>query len=84
MDKRGYDADQLEDLMNHQAGLLGASGFSPDMETLLEQRQREPHPAQANMLAVKGAIQALPVGYIWSVIWASSGSSSALRYSQVC
>ena len=47
MHERSYDADQLEDLVNHQAGLLGVSGLSPDMKTLLEQRQREPHAAQA-------------------------------------
>jgi acetate kinase len=47
MHGKGYDAGQLEDLVNHQAGLLGVSGFSPDMKTLLEQRQHEPHAAQA-------------------------------------
>jgi acetate kinase len=47
MHGKGYDVGQLEDLVNHQAGLLGVSGLSPDMKTLLEQRQREPHAAQA-------------------------------------
>jgi hypothetical protein len=51
-------------LVNHQAGLLGVSGLSPDMKTLLEQRQREPHAAQADMLSVKGATRALPAGYM--------------------
>jgi acetate kinase len=45
--EKGYDARQLERLVNHQAGLLGVSGLSPDMRTLLEQRDREPHAAQA-------------------------------------
>jgi acetate kinase len=44
---KGYDADQLDELVNHQAGLLGVSGLSPDMKTLLEQREHEPHAAQA-------------------------------------
>ena len=44
---KGYDAGKVEDLVNHQAGLLGVSGLSPDMKTLLEQRSREPHAAQA-------------------------------------
>jgi acetate kinase len=44
---KGYDADQLDELVNHQAGLLGVSGLSPDMKTLLEQREREPLAAQA-------------------------------------
>jgi acetate kinase len=47
MHARGYDVRQIEHLVNHQAGLLGVSGISPDMQTLLEQREREPHAAQA-------------------------------------
>src|SRR5919109_1352413 len=47
MHDKGYDAGQLDELVNHQAGLLGVSGLSPDMKTLLEQRPREPHAAQA-------------------------------------
>jgi acetate kinase len=47
MHEHGYDAGQLDHLVNHQAGLLGVSGLSPDMKTLLEQQQREPHAAQA-------------------------------------
>jgi acetate kinase len=47
MHDRGYHAGQLDELVNHQAGLLGVSGLSPDMKTLLEQRPREPHAAQA-------------------------------------
>ncbi len=47
MRAKGYNAGQLDALVNHQAGLLGVSGLSPDMKTLLEQREREPHAAQA-------------------------------------
>ena len=47
MHDKGYDAGQLDELVNHRAGLLGVSGLSPDMKTLLEQRPREPHAAQA-------------------------------------
>jgi acetate kinase len=47
MHARGYDVRQIEHLVNHQAGLLGVSGISPDMQALLEQREREPHAAQA-------------------------------------
>ncbi len=42
-----YDARQLEQLVNHEAGLLGVSGISPDMKTLLEQRDGDPYAAQA-------------------------------------
>ena len=47
MHAKGYDVRQIEHLVNHQAGLLGVSGISPDMQTLLEQRECEPHAAQA-------------------------------------
>ncbi len=47
MHDKGYDASQLDALVNQQAGLLGVSGLSPAMKTLLEQRRREPHAAQA-------------------------------------
>jgi acetate kinase len=47
MHEKGYDAGQLDELVNHQAGLLGVSAISPDMKTLLEQQEREPHAAQA-------------------------------------
>jgi acetate kinase len=47
MHGKGYDASRLDELVNHQAGLLGVSGLSPDMKTLLEHRQHEPHAAQA-------------------------------------
>jgi acetate kinase len=47
MHAKGYDAGRLDELVNHQAGLLGVSGLSPDMKTLLDQREREPHAAQA-------------------------------------
>jgi acetate kinase len=38
MHGKGYDASRLDELVNHQAGLLGVSGLSPDMKTLLERR----------------------------------------------
>src|SRR6266446_4112857 len=43
----GYDAPKLEHLVNHQSGLLGVSGLSPDMRTLLERRDSDGHAAQA-------------------------------------
>src|SRR5438270_2763607 len=37
--KAGYSADRLEDLVEHEAGLLGVSGQSSDMKILLEKSQ---------------------------------------------
>ncbi len=47
MDEKGYDARQLERLLYQRSGLIGVSGISPDMKTLLDQRATEPHAAQA-------------------------------------
>jgi len=38
MKEKGLDAGQLEDLVGRRAGLLGVSGISSDMKTLLERR----------------------------------------------
>jgi len=37
--KTGYSADQLENLLDHRAGLLGVSGQSSDMKALLQKSQ---------------------------------------------
>lgn len=47
MDEKGYDTRQLEKLLNQRSGLIGVSGISSDMKTLLDQRTTEPHAAQA-------------------------------------
>ncbi len=43
----GYDAAALERLVDHEAGLLGVSGLSSDMQTLLAARESDPRAAQA-------------------------------------
>jgi len=47
MDEKGYDARQLERLLNQRSGLIGVSGISSDMKTLLDQRTTEPHAREA-------------------------------------
>jgi len=47
MDEKNYDARQLERLLYERSGLIGISGISSDMKTLLEQRSTEPHAAEA-------------------------------------
>jgi acetate kinase len=39
MDQRGMDARAIEKLLYHQSGLLGVSGISSDMRTLLESNE---------------------------------------------
>jgi acetate kinase len=43
----GWDAARLERLVNREAGLLGVSGLTQDMKTLLAARDREPAAALA-------------------------------------
>ena len=43
----GWDATRLDELVNHCSGLLGVSGISPDMKTLMERGARHPHSAEA-------------------------------------
>jgi acetate kinase len=47
MRERNYDASQLDELVSSRAGLLGVSGISSDMRTLLEQREHDTCAAQA-------------------------------------
>ncbi len=47
MREHHYDERRLEQLVNSEAGLLGVSGSSSDMKTLLETRANDPAAAQA-------------------------------------
>jgi len=47
LNEKGYTASQLETLLGGQSGLLGVSGVSPDMKTLLEKSDTDPHAFQA-------------------------------------
>jgi acetate kinase len=47
MDEKGYDARQLEKLLYQRSGLIGVSGISSDMKTLLDKSTTEPHAVQA-------------------------------------
>lgn len=45
--EQGYDADRLEHLVDRDAGLVALSGGTSDMQTLLEQRERDGRAALA-------------------------------------
>ncbi|MBZ5498049.1 MAG: acetate/propionate family kinase [Acidobacteriia bacterium] len=47
MNEKGYTRGQIEDLVDKQAGLLGVSGISPDMRTLLSRREHDSNAALA-------------------------------------
>ena len=52
--RAGYSADSLETLLNRQSGLMGVSGISSDMKTLLEARNTNPAAAQAVEMFCRG------------------------------
>jgi acetate kinase len=45
--RQGRTAEQLETLLDRRSGLLGVSGLTSDMRTLLLQRETDPNAAQA-------------------------------------
>ncbi len=47
LEEKGVRPSALNDLVNRQAGLLGVSGISSDMQDLLAKEEREPHARQA-------------------------------------
>ena len=47
MRSEGMTAKQIDDLVNHQSGLLGVSAFSPDMRELLDREPTDPNAAEA-------------------------------------
>ena len=47
INEKRYDARRLARLVDHEAGLLGVSGISSDVKTLLDRRASDPHAAQA-------------------------------------
>jgi acetate kinase len=84
------DAAQLNALVNERAGLLGVSGISSDMKTLLEQREFEPHAAQAVELFCYqvrkqiGALTAVLGGLDTLVFTAGIGEHGAPVRAEVC
>ncbi|MGC1397271.1 acetate/propionate family kinase [Candidatus Binatus sp.] len=47
LNQKGYDAAQLDRLVNQKSGLLGVSGLSSDVKTLLDARPANAHAAMA-------------------------------------
>ena len=52
IDRHGLDARALEHLLTNESGLLGVSGISSDMRTLLEKESTDPRAAEAIELFV--------------------------------
>ena len=87
---KGYSADQMEKLLNHQAGLLGVSGQSSEMRALLEKRQTDPAAAMAvEMFCYQvrkfiGAYAAVLGGMDTLVFTGGIGERSAAVRAEIC
>ncbi len=90
MHTEGYDAHQIEHLVNHQAGLHGVSAISSDMKTLLDLRATEPHAAQAiamfcyHLRKHIGALSAVLGGLDLLVFTGGIGERAAPVRSEIC
>jgi acetate kinase len=88
MDQHGMDARGLEQLLYHQSGLLGVSGVSSDMRTLLE--SRDPRAAEALDLFVYrigrelGSLAAALGGLDAVVFTGGIGENAAAIRARVC
>jgi acetate kinase len=88
--EKRYDAPQLDRLVNHESGLLGVSGTSSDMKTLLEQRDRDTLAAQAvelfcyHLCKHVGALTAVLGGLDTLVFTGGIGERAASVRQEVC
>jgi acetate kinase len=88
MDRHGMDARALEDLLYQQSGLLGVSGISSDMRTLLA--SADPHAAEALDLFVYrigrelGSLAAALGGLDALVFTGGIGENAAAIRARVC
>jgi acetate kinase len=88
--KAGYSADQLETLVDYQAGLLGVSGQTSDMKILLQKSQNDPAAAMAvRMFAYQvqkfvGGFAAVLNGLDTLVFTGGIGERGAAVRAQIC
>ena len=88
--ERGLDPDALERLLAHESGLLGVSGLSPDMRTLLDARATSPPAALAvDMFCYRarkeiGALAAALGGLDTLVFTGGIGEGAAPVRSEIC
>jgi acetate kinase len=88
--RQGRTAEQLETLLDRQSGLLGVSGLTSDMRTLLGERETDPHAAQAvEMFCYQirkfiGAFAAALAGLDTLVFTGGIGERAAQVRAEVC
>jgi acetate kinase len=88
--RRGFDVERLEKLLNHESGLLGVSGLTHDMRTLVEKRKSDPFAADAiemfcyQIRKFVGAFAAALGGLEMLVFTGGIGEQAAYVRQQVC
>ena len=86
----GMNADQLDDLVNRQSGLLGISETSPDVRDLLARESTDPRAAEALAIFCQqarkwiGAFAAVLGGLDTLVFSAGIGENSAQIRARIC
>jgi len=90
LQEKGMTPEAVNQLVNRQAGLLGASGFSPDMQDLLSQKGAKPEAALAVDLfcyqarKFTGALAAALGGIDTFVFTGGIGENSAIIRARIC
>ncbi|PYS10632.1 MAG: acetate/propionate family kinase [Acidobacteria bacterium] len=90
MRQKHYDAAVLERMVDTESGLLGVSGLSSDMRTLLESSGTHPHAAQAvEMFSYQarkciGALSAVLGGLDTLVFTGGIGEHASFVRSEIC
>jgi len=90
INQKGYDGRRLEQLVNHESGLLGVSQISSDVKTLLAKRAADPNAAFAiemfcyQMRKQIGALAAALGGLDLLVFTAGIGERAAPIRFEVC
>ena len=88
--QKGTDANALNDLINHQSGLLGISGISSDMQNLLQHEAENPDAALAidifcyQVRKYIGAFTAVLGGLDTLIFSGGIGENSATIRSRIC
>ena len=88
--EKKFDAAKQEKLVNHDAGLLGVSGITADMQVLLEKRNADPHAREAVQLFCYlvrkqiGALTTVLGGLDTLVFTGGIGEHSAPIRSEIC
>lgn len=90
INEKNYDGRRIEELVNHQSGLLGVSGISSDMKILLDKRATEPGAALAIAMFCYqlrkhiGALAAVLEGLDLLVFTGGIGERAAAVRREVC